>query len=856
MAKSEVGMTAALTPMMQQWKECKEQAQGAVLFFRLGDFYEAFHEDAHLLARELGLTLTQRQEVPMCGIPWHTNETYVDRLVARGFTIAIAEQVENTKSAKGLVQRQIVQVISPGSFMNASTLSGKNNTFLSALTVKEGRFGLCLVDLSSNTLLVAECEDEKQLVNELFRYRPKEIVVGKRFKERYLSFINDVAYQFKASITTQEDWVFDKEASLSRLLYHFQLKTLDGFGIKGMEPALVAAGGLVQYVTDTLLLPCDHIRLLKPLYDVNTLYLDRATMTNLELVDPLDEGQVQNTLLHLLDQTKTPMGARLLRGWIKSPLTNLEAIKQRQEALCELFSHELVELEQVRDLERLFLRIKTGYASPREYIALASSCEQIPHISKTLHKCASDRLRACTKRMHDHSELIQSIRQALVDDPPHRISDGRAFKKGYCQELDDLMSCRHSSQEWLASYQTRLREETGIKTLKVGYTKMFGYYIEVSRGQIDKIPSFLQRRQTLVNAERYISQELKEYEEKVLNADAKIQAIEQKLFLELQKSISKYHHTILDTAEAIAEIDVLHSLASVAKKQHYVRPEMDTSNILHIEEGRHPVIETLPITGKFTPNDIEIGEKETLILLTGPNMAGKSTYIRQTALLVIMAHIGSFIPAKRARIGIIDKVFSRIGAADDLARGQSTFMVEMAETASILHLATQKSLVILDEIGRGTSTYDGISIAWAVAEFLATIPQKMAKTLFATHYFELTELANTVPNIANYTVAVSETASGITFLHKIIRGKTDRSYGIHVAKIAGLPQDVVLRAEKLLEELEKKPKEKKLVQADFFEEKPEREGFFYETLRKININSTTPLEAFQILIDLKKKCEK
>lgn len=860
----EIEGTVKLTPMMQQWHECKKEAKGAILFFRLGDFYEAFEEDAKLVAKELELTLTQRQDYPMCGIPWHASDGYIERLVSRGYRVAIAEQVGDPNKAKGLVTRKLVRVLSPATLITSEATVEKSTSFFAALHFAESRFGLALIDIASGTFSVFEATSAKEIAQELFRQSPKELLIGRRFQGKFRELLVEISLGSNLAISCQDDWLFDPVDGRERLCKHFKTNTLDGFGLKSMEPAITAAGAIIHYLADWQLCPLDHIRTIRPHVSSAALFLDRATLTNLEILDPQEKGRGDFSLASLLDETKTPMGARLLRQWLKSPLVKVDAITLRQDAVKDFLQrHDDLstfdeKLGQICDLERRMYRIKTASAGPREYVALRSSLEQLPLVKSTTERSSSERLRWLSHRMNLHEVCVKDLQAALVDNPPFRASDGGLFRQGYHRELDDLKSLRQNSQEWLLNYQERLRQETGIKTLKVGYTRLFGYYIEVSRAQADKVPATFSRRQTLVNGERFITVELKEYEEKVLSANERIEALEEELFQALQQSVSAWHETILETAQCVAEIDLLRSLAIVAKRRNYFCPLLLDGPLLAIKEARHPIIESLASCGHFVTNDIYLdGKDKSLMCLTGPNMAGKSTYIRQVALLVIMAQIGSFIPAKEAKIGVVDKVFSRIGASDDLARGQSTFMVEMAETASILHQATERSLVILDEIGRGTSTYDGISIAWAVAEFLLKGPNR-PKTLFATHYYELTELADKLSGAINYTVAISETSEGVVFLRKIVPGKADKSYGIHVARLAGMPDEVIVRAEELLKKLEVAPMAKpKAVQPDFFApalSSGQKELLF--ELSKLTIEQMTPLQALLKLAELKKLSSK
>jgi DNA mismatch repair protein MutS len=781
----------SITPMMSQWYECKKQAQGAVLLFRLGDFYEAFEDDAVLLAKELELVLTKRQETPMAGIPAHTCESYIDKLVSKGYRVAVAEQMEDPQVVKGIIKREIVRMVTPGSVINSVLLSDKANNFIACLSQINSTYGLAILDLTTADFRVMEFQNNQELLDELGRFSPKEIVVS----EKCWKHLSKNLEEMSASSFIREEYHFDHQFACESLSKHFQVHTLDGFGLKGMTAAINAAGALMTYVKDDLNLNFSHIKTIQPHPLSKYMALDRITQRHLELVEPLHEKG--KTLLHILDETATPMGGRLLREWLLHPLLSVEEIKLRQDHIekflntgTDLKKH----LKEVRDLQRLIMRIETGYAGPRDLAGLRFSLEPLPEISRLLQQLGM-------KELPDLSELTKKIAGAIVDAPPLRLSDGGIFKSGYHFELDELKTLKSDSQTWLASYQTKLREQVQIKTLKVGYTQAFGYFIEVSRGQSEKMPLAFQRRQTLVNTERYISPELKEFEHKILTAEDKIAFLENKLFQELRLEIAQFAEVIRLAAKWIAEIDVYLALAEVAREYRYTRPIVDASDLLKIEEGRHSVIEASLEKETFIPNDVSFNALERLLVITGPNMAGKSTYIRQVALIVLLAQMGSFVPAKQAHIGIVDKLFTRIGASDDLSRGQSTFMVEMSETANILNNATSRSLVILDEIGRGTSTYDGIAIAWSVAEYLLTTPNKRAKTLFATHYFELTRLEEEVPGAVNYNVAVHESEKGIVFLRKIVKGGTDKSYGIHVAKLAGLPLAVIKKAEAMLAKL-------------------------------------------------------
>lgn len=804
------------SPMMNQWQACKNASKDAILFFRMGDFYEAFYDDAAILAKELDLTLTSRQGIPMSGVPFHASDQYLDKMVSKGYRVAIAEQVEDPKKAKGLVKREVVRIITPGTLINSSLLTDNANNFIVALTRVGDILGLAVLDLTTADFKAAEFTDEQHLCNELYCLRPAEIVMSKRFREKHIKLLTTLQQAMPFLITESEEWHFDHQTASSVLTEHFKVRHLDGFGLRGMVAAINAGGALLFYLKETLSHSIDHIRSVQVYSTSDFMVLDSTTQRNLELTESLQGGR-KNTLLETLDVTHTPMGGRLLRQWIKQPLLSSEEIAHRQDAVEALVSnHDAITalqsaLASVKDLERLMMRISTGFATPRDISALRFSLEAIPAIKIILEKIthASSLLAHDTHLLHDYSEVIDLIARAIVDQPPFRLSDGNVIREGYNQELDSLRALSSDSKSWIAQYQSQLREQTGIKTLKVGFNRMFGYYIEVSKGQADKMPDSFSRRQTLVNAERFITPDLKDYESKVLTAEDRIAAIENELFQELRQQVAKCYDAVVQTAHAIGRIDVFQSLAQTALKFNYSRPIVDDSSVLQIVEGRHPVIEGARIRQKFVPNDTLLDNHlNRTLIITGPNMAGKSTYIRQVALITILAQMGSFVPAKSAQIGIVDKVFTRIGASDDLTRGQSTFMVEMAETANILNNATPRSLVILDEIGRGTSTYDGISIAWAVAEYLLTNQERMSKTLFATHYWELTKLEEKIPGAVNYHVAVQESGDNIIFLHKIVRGGTDRSYGIHVAQLAGLPTPVIARAREILTHLEENANQK------------------------------------------------
>ncbi len=851
-----------ISPMMMQWHACKKKADTAVLLFRLGDFYEAFYADAHILSKELDLTLTQRHDIPMAGLPFHTSEQYIDKLVAKGYRVAIAEQMEDPKEVKGLVKRDIVRIVTPGTVIQSSLLSEKTNNFIGCLSLVNHTIGFSILDLTTAEYKAFEFDQFSSFRDEFIRLRPRELLLSEKCFKLHENALEDLKADIGFSLFFREEWHFEHNHAYDFLIRHFTLQSLDGFGLKGMIAAINAAGSLLSYVKDDLSLNVDHIQVLKKEHASEYMSLDSTTLRHLEILENMQDKDSKCTLLHHLDKTLTPMGARLLKYWLSHPLLSLEAINQRQD--CVAFFMQFTSLgalaaslTKIRDLERLIMRIETGFAGPKDLLALRLSLEEAPTVLFLLKNTPCPLLQEQVSKLCDVSEITKKLHSALQDELPMKLSDGNVIRPGFSPDLDELRAICVDSQSWIAQYQTNLREETNIKTLKVSYTKAFGYYIEVSRAQAEKMPSSFQRRQTLVNAERFVTSELKEYEHKVLSAEEKISGIEASIFQDLRKEVSAYGQKIREMASSIAHIDCLNAFAKVALEFAYTRPTVDEGSLFHIEAGRHPVIEANLRSDSFIPNDVYLDSgANRLFIITGPNMAGKSTFIRQVALLSILVQIGSYIPAKKAHVGIIDKVFTRIGASDNLSKGQSTFMVEMAETASILHNATSRSLVILDEIGRGTSTYDGISIAWAVAEYLLTTEGKKAKTLFATHYCELIELENKIPGAVNYNIAVHESEKGIVFLRKIKRGGTDKSYGIHVAKLAGLPSAVLKRAQEMLKTLEKNAPKKAKPQKEeepFFFLPPPPENPLIGEIRNLDINHMTPMEALQKLSEWKKK---
>lgn len=804
-------MEENLTPMMRQYREAKAAIPAdAVLLFRLGDFYEEFFEDAERVSSVLELTLTKRQGVPMCGFPYHALENYLPRLVAAGVKVAIAEQMEDPKLAQGIVKRQVTRIITPGTIIDNALLNPACNNYLTALVAGRDRSALASLDISTGEFRVTEITSPEKLRTELDRLNTRECVISHKLAAEFRA--NDSRPETRNEIlwTELDSEEFEFERSETFLKEHFQVATLDGFGCRDLPLSVIAAGAVLRYATENLRQEAGHINRLE-LYSLDhSLELDSISQRNLELVETMFGSGKNGSLLGVLDHTVTPMGGRRLRGWVLRPLCDHDAIVARLDAV-EQFTLDpltLTELREtigvVRDLERIIGRLNVGSAGPRDLQTLSASLGVLPGVRALLGAFAAPLLEQLNARLELFPELTERIDAAIADEAPALLADGGVIRAGYSPQLDELRAAATDGKSWLSQIQQREQERTGIKSLKVKFNSVFGYYIEVSKANLAAVPEDYIRKQTLVNAERFITPELKELESKILGSEEKARALEYQLFQELREYVLGFTAKIQNTADVLAEVDALASLAECARLHHYCRPRIFEDDRLVIRGGRHPVLDALLGAEKFVPNDCLLdGDRNRMMIITGPNMAGKSTYIRQTALLVIMAQMGSFLPAESAEIGLVDRIFTRVGAADDLARGQSTFMVEMVETANILNHVTPKSLVILDEIGRGTSTFDGLSIAWAVAEFLHDDPQCRCRTQFATHYHELTELAQTRRGVNNYNVAVKEYGDQIIFLRQIVPGASDRSYGIHVAKLAGIPAPVIDRANVILELLEK-----------------------------------------------------
>jgi len=792
------------TPMMAQYRSIRrELPEDTILFFRLGDFYEMFFDDAKTASDILDITLTKRHNTPMCGVPYHSVSGYLERLVKAGKKVAICEQVEDPAEAKGIVKRDVTRIVTPGTILDEVTLDKNQNNFLAGLFREKEQFGLAMLDLSTGEFWVEESEDVASVQANLSRYAPAECVIAEEQMGELTLEATDTL------LTACEDWTFETSSANDFLLRHFDVHSLEGFGCSGMSAGLGAAGAMLYYVKTELRRNLSHVRNIRVKNPSDYMLMDETTATNLELVTPINtRAAYKATLLNVLDSTCTAMGGRLLREWLLRPLNDLGQINARHDAVDLLVNNQTYlrslrdVLGDIKDVERLISRIGSTSGNPRDVRAMGVSLQQMPLV-KSLLNGKGTMLESLGGEITSLPELVALIDSALVDEPPINLKDGGVIRPGYHPELDELREAATQGRKWLADFQASEIERTGIKSLKVRHNKVFGYYIEISKSYLTDVPEAYIRKQTLVNAERFITPELKEYENKIFGAQERSIGLEQEIFTEVRRQAVEHLETIQRNALAIGQVDVLTTFAERALSNNYSRPNMTDNGKLEIRDGRHPVVEQMPDAERFVPNDSTLDrEMHQLIIITGPNMAGKSTYIRQVALITIMAHMGCFVPAVSAEIGIVDRVFTRVGASDDLARGRSTFMVEMQETANILNNATPKSLIVLDEIGRGTSTFDGISIAWSVAEFLCKNEKMQAKTLFATHYHELTDLALMLPNVQNFSILVKEKGHTITFLRKIVPGAADKSYGIQVARLAGLPDEVIDRANDILKNLE------------------------------------------------------
>ena len=877
---------AELTPMMQKYMETKEQYKDCILFYRLGDFYEMFFDDALVASKELEITLTGKscgleERAPMCGIPYHAVEGYLSKLVSRGYKVAICEQVEDPKLAKGLVKREVIRVVTPGTNLNVQSLeAGKNNYLLSIAYTSDG-IGISAADVTTGDYYVTEVEDLKKLNDELMKYEPSEIICNEAFLVSGFD-VNDLKSRLHISVNALESHMFDDDGCRRILMKHFRVNTLIGLGVEEFPTGLLAAGALLQYLYDTQKTDLEHFTHIYPYLTSRYMLLDSSTRRNLELTETLREKQKRGSLLWVLDKTKTAMGARLLRNYIEQPLIEKDEMEKRLDAIQEL-NQDSISRDEIReylnpiyDLERLLSKVTYKTANPRDLIAFRNSLEMLPPIKTVLSAFEKEELVEIREQIDGLEDIYQLIDEAIIEEPPISIREGGMIKDGFDETIDRLRSAKHDGKQWLAQLEEEDRERTGIKNLKIKYNKVFGYYFEVTNSYKDLVPEDYIRKQTLANAERYTTPRLKELEDTILNAEDKLQTLEYDVFCRIRDTIAQELVRIQNTAKAIAKLDVYASLSLVSERNHYVRPKLNEKGVIDIKDGRHPVVEQMITNDMFIANDTYLDNGSHCIsVITGPNMAGKSTYMRQTALIVLMAQIGCFVPARTANIGIVDRIFTRVGASDDLASGQSTFMVEMNEVANILRNATSKSLLILDEIGRGTSTFDGLSIAWAVIEHISNRKLLGAKTLFATHYHELTELEGKMNNVNNYCIAVKECGDDIVFLRKIVKGGADKSYGIQVAKLAGVPDMVIDRAKEIVEQLsdnditekvqsiaidnkndskaKKQPKydEVDLAQMSLFDTVTDED--ILKELMEIEVTTLTPLDALNTLYRLQNK---
>ena len=876
-------MAEEYTPMMQQYLQTKEEYKDCILFYRLGDFYEMFFDDAITVSKELELTLTGKncgtaERAPMCGIPYHAVEGYLNKLVANGHKVAICEQVEDPKLAKGLVKREVIRIVTPGTNTDIQALDETKNNYIMCIVYVADKYGVSIADVSTGDYFVTEVDNERKLIDEMNKFNPTEIVCNESFYMSGLDF-DDMRHRLGITISALEAWYFSDDLAENTLKDHFHVKSLEGLGLSDYGCGVIAAGALLKYLYETQKNELDHISAIHPYSTGKYMLIDSSSRRNLELVETLREKQKRGSLLWVLDKTKTAMGARMLRSYVEQPLIDKAEIEKRQDAIEEINEHvitreELREyLNPIYDLERLVTRVTYLSANPRDLIAFKNSIAMLPPIKALLTDFKGAMLTEIENDMDSLEELYELIEGAINDDPPILVREGEIIKDGYNADVDKYRKAKTEGKTWLAELEAKERDKTGIKNLKIKYNKVFGYYLEVTNSYKELVPDYFTRKQTLANAERYITPELKELEDMILGAEDKLAALEYDLFCDVRNKIAEQVVRIQQTAKAVAKLDVFVSLAVVAEQNNYCRPKMNENGIIDIKGGRHPVVEKMIHNEMFIDNDTYLDNGNNRIaIITGPNMAGKSTYMRQTALIVLMAQIGSFVPAASARIGIVDRIFTRVGASDDLASGQSTFMVEMNEVANILRNATSNSLLVLDEIGRGTSTFDGLSIAWAVVEHISNPRLLGAKTLFATHYHELTELEGKLNNVHNYCIAVKEKGDDIVFLRKIVKGGADKSYGIQVAKLAGVPDSVIERAKEIVEELianditagtrklvvdnsSRKKKEKldevDLAQMSLFD--TVKDDDIIDELRNADVGNMTPLEALNKLYELQNK---
>ena len=864
--------TSTLSPMMQEYCKTKEKYKDCVLFYRLGDFYEMFFDDALLVSKELELTLTGKdcgleERAPMCGIPFHASEVYIKRLIEKGHKVAICEQVEDPKKAKGLVKREVIRVVTPGTTLDATSLDESKNNYLMSIVSLEDHFGCAIADITTGDCFLTEVDRPQKLLDEINKFVPAEIICNDAF---FMSGVDteDLKERLRICIFPLDNWYFDDSLCQRTLKEHFHVNTLEGLGVQDYDSGVIAAGALFQYLNETQKTALSHMATIHPYTADKFMLIDSSTRRNLELVETLREKQKRGSLLWVLDKTKTAMGARTLRGYVEQPLIDAQEINRRLAAVEELTQKPMLReeireyLNPIYDLERLVSRISYQSANPRDMVSFASSLEMLPFIRQILKDFEAPVLKQIYEDMDPLEDVTDLIKRAIVEDPPLAQKDGGIIREGFNADVDKYRRSRTDGKKWLAELEAREKERTGIKNLKIKYNRVFGYSLEVTNSFKDQVPDNYVRKQTLANAERYITQELKDLEDLILGAEDRLYALEYELFADVREKVGQEVVRIQKTAKAVAALDVFASLALVAERNNFVKPKINENGVLDIKGGRHPVVEQMIENDMFIANDTYLdNQKKRVSVITGPNMAGKSTYMRQVALIVLMAQMGSFVPASYAEIGVVDSIFTRVGASDDLASGQSTFMVEMNEVANIVKKATKNSLLILDEIGRGTSTYDGMSIARAVLEFVADKKKLGAKALFATHYHELTVMENLLDGVKNYNIAVKKRGDDITFLRRIIPGGADDSYGIEVAKLAGLPDWIIKRAKEILKELTSGKTDDKETFANISPHNNEDDmqlnlldtasNAVTDKLKSVDVNTLTPIEAMNLLYELK-----
>lgn len=869
---------AKYTPMMEQYLEIKKQNQDCILFYRLGDFYEMFFEDAIIASKELEITLTgkncgQDERAPMCGVPYHACDTYLNQLIEKGYKVGICEQVEDPKSAKGIVKREVVRIVTPGTNISTQNLDETKNNYLMCIYCGDGEYGISFVDITTGDFRTTTIDDAGKLMDEIFKFTPAEIICNDAF------FISGIDLKFlkdrlHISISTVDHYYFDEENGIRMIKKQFHIDQLDGLGITDFPLCVVATGALLCYLNETQKHSLEHLTKIIPYITSDYMLIDSASRRNLELCETMREKQKKGSLLWVLDKTKTAMGARLLRRYIEQPLVRKDAIEERLDAISAL-NHAVITREELReymgpiyDMERLMTKVSYRSANPRDLVAFQSSLKLLPYIKTLLSDFKKGMLADIYEELDTLEDLYDLLERSIIEDPPIQIKEGGIIKDGFSEQIDQLKKAKTEGKQWLADLEEREREATGIKKLRIRFNKVFGYYIEVTNSFKNLVPEHYIRKQTLANSERYTTEELDKLADTILGAEERLYALEYDTYVNIREKLAAEIERVQRSANAIAKLDVMASLAYMAEQNGYVRPTLNKRGIIDIKDGRHPVVEKMITNDMFIANDTFLDNgKNRISIITGPNMAGKSTYMRQTALIVLMAQIGSFVPAKSARIGLVDRIFTRVGASDDLASGQSTFMVEMSEVANILRNATRHSLLILDEIGRGTSTFDGLSIAWAVVEYISNTKLLGAKTLFATHYHELTELEDRISGVNNYCIAVKEQGDDIVFLRKIVRGGADKSYGIQVAKLAGVPDQVIRRAKEIAVKLTENDMLNKAKESEEYIEDPQQLSFFDQIepqqqphpvileLRDVDLSHMTPIDAMNYLYELQERAK-